>query len=71
MRNRIIVPLDLTIKVATQLPVCHVLSLPCRGCGSPVEDGNVYCAGCLNQIALQECRKSMHLAELERELAAA
>ena len=39
-------PLDLTVKVATALPLAHRLGFPCIGCGSPVEPGHVYYPSC-------------------------
>jgi hypothetical protein len=64
-------PLDLSIRVATSIPFPNRLGMPCIACGSPVDLGQVYCPGCRNQIAVQTCRKSMHVEELERLLAVA
>jgi hypothetical protein len=45
---------DADRRVATALPCCHVLALPCRACGSPTAYGQVYCTGCLGVIGFLE-----------------
>jgi predicted amidophosphoribosyltransferase len=45
-----ITPLDLTVRVATRLPLGHRMGFPCFCCGSAVEPGQVYCPRCAAEI---------------------
>ena len=70
MRNQRskLAPLDPAETLNTRIPFANRLGMPCIACGSPVDLDQVYCPGCLTTI-LRGCRQSMHMEELERELA--
>ena len=75
MRRKKTVPLDLTVKVATALPLCHRLGFPCIACGSPVDLEQAYCPVCRVQafvldIETYEARGPRSAVYLREDVAA-
>jgi hypothetical protein len=51
VRRKKSVPLDLTVKVATALPMPHRLGFPCIACGGEVDLAQAYCPACRQTAA--------------------